>query len=151
MTFQEMNRLSVVKHWIQGGKILSRNFAVAGTALVLTATNPFITMLRFFLSFVNFGAFFVTNYSTHSLSKACIGIEGFQNQELILVYVTSLLVWWLIAPMLYSAAEIACPKGGYTATRTSFQCSCGANAVPVTPLIEEDQLDIAEDEDTEEQ
>ena len=145
MTFQEMNRLSVVKYWIQGGKILSRNFAVAGTALVLTATNPFITILRFLLSFVNFGAFFVNNHLTHSMSKACIGIEGFQNQEMILVDATSLLVWWLIAPMLYSAAEIACPKGGYTATRTSFQCPCGANPVLVTPLITQDQMDNEED------
>ena len=111
MTFQEMNKLSVVKYWIEGERIYSRKFVMAVIALSLTATNPFITMLRFFLSFVNFGAFFVNNRVTHALSKACVGIEGFQNQELWLVNATSVLVWWLIAPMLYSTAEIVCPKG----------------------------------------
>ena len=144
MTFQKMNRLTVVKYWIKGKEILSSKFVVAVIAFMITVTNPFITMLRFFLSFVNFGAFFENNHLTHLLSKACIGIEGFQNQELILVYSTSILVWWLIAPMLYSAAEIICPKGGYTASRTSLNmCFFGTprpNSFLVTPLVEHGQV-----------
>ena len=101
-------------------------------------------MLRFFLSFVNFGAFFVNNRVTHALSKACVGIEGFQNQELWLVNATSVLVWWLIAPMLYSTAEIVCPKGGFTSSRTTlFPCfNGGATAASVTPLPAQEPVDI---------
>ena len=32
----------------------------------------------------------------------------------------SVLVWWLIAPMIYSISEIVCPKGGYTSSRTNL-------------------------------
>jgi hypothetical protein len=144
MTFQEMNKLSVVKYWIEGEKIYSRNFIMAVLALMLTATNPFITMLRFFLSFVNIGAFFVNNRVTHSLSKACVGIEGFQNQELLLVNSTSVLVWWLIAPMLYSTAEIVCPRGGFTTTRTTIFpfCNGRATTASVTPLPAQERIDI---------
>ena len=39
MTFQEMNKLSVVKYWIEGERIYSRKFVMAVIALSLTATN----------------------------------------------------------------------------------------------------------------
>ena len=113
ITFHEMNKLSLVKFWMGRKSMLSVNLAVMGLLFLLSSANPFITMLRFFLSFVNFGAFFEYNHVTHVLSKACIGISGFQNQELLLVYSTSLLVWWLIVPMLYSTADILCPRGGH--------------------------------------
>ena len=61
-----------------------------------------------------------------------------------MVYSTSILVWWLIAPLLYSAAEIICPKGGYTALRTSLKmCFFGTpqpNSFLVTPLVEHGQV-----------
>ena len=72
---------------------------------------------------------------SHSISKACIGIEGFQNQELILVDATSILVWLLIGPMCYSTAEIVCPKGGYTPLVSWF---CGT--ISVTPIPEQTAL-----------
>ena len=135
MSLQEMNKAFLVKYWIEGRKILSLTFTVYSTAFVLSSTNPFITMLRFLLSFVNFGSFFVNNHLTHFLSQACVGIDGFQNQELWLVDATSVLVWWLLPPMLYMTAEIVCPKGGYTTSRASdpFLDSHRAS-LPVTPL-----------------
>ena len=117
MSLQEMNKSILVKYWIEGRKIVSTTFVVSSLAFVLASTNPFITVLRFFLSYVNFGAFFANNHLTHFLSQACVGIEGFQNQELYLVNSTSVLVWWLLAPMLYMTAEIVCPKGGFTSSR----------------------------------
>ena len=142
MTFQEMNQLTVVKFWVEGRKLLSWSFLVAAIATALTATNPFITMLRFFLSLVNFGVFFVKNRVSHSLSPACIGIEGFQNQELLLVDATSVLVWLLIAPMLYSAAEIVCPKGGYTKSKTSLSSFfTRRDSMAVVPLLTQDQME----------
>eukprot|EP01036_Dinobryon_divergens_P062047 gene62047-biopygen41181 len=120
ITFNEMNKLSLVKFWIAKKSIFSVNFAVMVLLFLLSSANPFISTLRFFLSFVNFAVFFENNYVTHALSKACIGIAGYQNQELLLVYATSILVWWLIGPMLYSTADIICPKGGYTATKSSL-------------------------------
>ena len=138
MTFQEMNKFAVVKYWIEGERIYSKKFILAVIALTLTSMNPFITILRFFLSFVNFGAFFVNNHVTHFLSPACVGIEGFQNQELALVNATSILVWWLILPMLYSTAEIVCPKGGFTSSRTTFFTSSShrvsASVIPLPTL-----------------
>ena len=113
MTFREMNRALVVKHWIERKKLLSGRFILAVVFLLLASMNPFVTLLRFFLAYVNFAAFFVNNHVTHVLSPACIGIDGFQNQELLLVYATSILVWWLIPPILYSTSEIVCPNGGY--------------------------------------
>ena len=144
MTFQEMNKLTVMKFWIQGKKLLSFSFLLAIIASALTSTNPFITMLRFFLSFVNFGAFFVNDHVTHFLSPACIGIEGFQNQELLLVDATSVLVWLLIAPMLYITAEIVCPKGGYTKSKTSLSSFLGnyeRTSFVVTPLRTQDYIE----------
>eukprot|EP01034_Spumella_vulgaris_P016371 gene16371-20914_t len=94
MTLQELNKALVVKYWVEGKKIVSMSFLLS--------------------SFVNFGSFFVNNHVMHFLSDACVGIEGFQNQELWLVFATSVLVWWLLPPMLYMIAEIVCPKGGYT-------------------------------------
>ena len=70
-------------------KILSGTFIAALLVFWVSSTNPFMTVLRFFLSFVNLGAFFVRNQVTHVLSQAWIGIVGFQNQELILVEPTS--------------------------------------------------------------
>jgi hypothetical protein len=60
MSLQEMNKAFLVKYWIEGRKILSATFLVYSTAFVLSSTNPFITMLRFLLSFVNFGSFFAS-------------------------------------------------------------------------------------------
>ena len=113
ITFQEMNRLSVLKYWLERKKIFSISFAVAGMVYLVSSTNPFLTMLRFFLSFVNFGAFFVRDGVTHSISAACVGIQGFQNQELILVNVTSVLLWCLLLPIAYCISEIICPNGGW--------------------------------------
>ena len=114
--------MTLVKYWIQGRKMLSLNFLLAAAAFALSATNPSITILRFFLSFVNLGAFFVNDHVIHVLSPACIGISGFQNQELLLVNSTLVLVWWLLGPMLYSLADIVCPMGGYTTSITSLLC-----------------------------
>eukprot|EP01035_Chromulina_nebulosa_P069217 gene69217-biopygen485 len=114
ITFQEMNRSQALKLWLELKTLFSINFFVAGLVLLLSSSNPFIIVLRFLLSYVNFGVFFERDHVSHSLSKACIGIEGFKNQELILVDATSILVWLLIGPMCYSIAEIVCPKGGYT-------------------------------------
>ena len=100
ITLQEMNRLLTVKYWIGGRTVFSKKIFLSLIAFVLTSTNPFITVLRFFLSYVNFGVFFANNHVTHKISEACIGIEGFQNQELLLVNSTSVLVWWLMAPIL---------------------------------------------------
>lgn len=116
MSLQEMNKSMLVKYWIEGRKIFSITFVVSSLAFALVSTNPFITILRFFLSFVNFGVFFANSHVTHLLSQACVGIKGYQNQELYLVNSTSVLVWWLLAPMLYMTAEIVCPKGGYTSS-----------------------------------
>ncbi len=129
ITLQEMNRLLTVKYWIGGRTVFSKKFFLSLIAFVLTSTNPFITVLRFFLSYVNFGVFFANNHVTHKISEACIGIEGFQNQELWLVNSTSVLVWWLMAPILYSTAEIVCPKGGYTAAKMSLFNVDDANKV----------------------
>lgn len=143
MTFQEMNRLTVIKFWIRGKQLLSLKFTLAVVTFALSSTNPFITMLRFCLSYVNFGAFFAKDHVTHFLSKACIGIEGFQNQELLLVNSTSVLVWWLILPMVYSIAEIVCPKGGFTTTKTTMASFIGTritsfavSPLPVREIIE---------------
>eukprot|EP01036_Dinobryon_divergens_P041575 gene41575-biopygen33317 len=114
MTLQELNKALVVKYWVEGKKIVSMSFLLSSVALILTITNPFIAFLRFILSFVNFGSFFANNHVMHFLSDACVGIEGFQNQELWLVFATSVVVWLLLPPMLYMIAEIVCPKGGYT-------------------------------------
>ena len=144
MTFQELNRLTVIKFWIQGKKILSLKFALAVITFALSSTNSFITMLRFFLSYVNFGAFFVNDHVMHFLSKACIGIEGFQNQELLLVNSTSVLIWWLILPMLYSTAEIVCPKGGFTTSTTTSMASIIGSRITsfvVYPLPAQEMID----------
>eukprot|EP01035_Chromulina_nebulosa_P069576 gene69576-biopygen42340 len=93
VTFQEMNRSLVLKCWLELKTLFSANFLIAGMVLLVSSSNPFIIMLRFFLSYVNFGAFFERDYVTHAISKACIGIVGFQNQELLLVDATSILVW----------------------------------------------------------
>eukprot|EP01035_Chromulina_nebulosa_P069443 gene69443-biopygen33405 len=82
VTFQEMNRSLVLKYWLELKTLFSANFLVAGMVLLFSSSNPFIIMLRFFLSYVNIGAFFERDYVTHTISKACIGIEGFQNQEI---------------------------------------------------------------------
>ena len=119
IAFQEMNRSLVLKFWLEIKTLFSLNFVIAGIVLLFSSSNPFIIMLRFFLSYVNFAAFFERDNVTHVISTACIGIEGFQNQELILVDATSILVWLLIAPMFYSAAEIVCPNGGYATTTTT--------------------------------
>ena len=136
LTLQEMNKSITVKYWIDSEKLLTYDFILSAIAFVITAANPFISILRFFLSFVNFAAFFAEHYVTHSLSPACIGIAGYENQELWLVDATSVLVWWLIAPMLYITAEIVCPRGGYTASKSEvmswFRSRRGV--VPVTPL-----------------
>ena len=171
MTFHELNRLTLVKYWIQGRRVLSLGFFLAAAAFALTAVNPFITMLRFLLSFVNLGAFFVNNHVTHALSPACIGISGFENQELLLVNSTSVLVWWLLGPMLYSLADIVCPRGGFTDSKTALPRWCwggggGSGArhghghvFVVAPLLEdrdddqdqdqEQEQDHSEDEDEE--
>ena len=52
MSLQEMNNACVVKYWIQGKKIFSCTFLAASLAFALTTTNPFIVMLRFFLSYM---------------------------------------------------------------------------------------------------
>jgi hypothetical protein len=117
VTFNEMNKLALVKYWMEKKSIRSVRFVVIVVMFALSSTNPFLTVLRFLLSFVNFSVFFENNNATHVLSPACIGIEGFQNQELWLVYATSALVWWLIPPIVYSIAEIVCPKGGFTAVK----------------------------------
>ena len=138
MTLQEMNKSLVVKYWVEGNKLVSMTFVLSSMALILTITNPFITFLRFILSFVNFGSFFVNNHVTHFLSEACVGIEGFQNQELLLVFATSVLVWWLIPAMLYMISEIVCPKGGYTESRSLLPFTCGnPDSYSVTPLLSE--------------
>ena len=59
ITFQEMNKLSVVKMWLEMKKILSVSFIIAGFVLLVSSTNPFMITLRYFLSYVNIGAFFV--------------------------------------------------------------------------------------------
>lgn len=118
LTLQEMNTAMAVKHWIEGKEVFSKSFFLAATALLLTATNPFVAILRFFLSFVNFGVFFADKSVAHFISPACVDIKGFENQELWLVDATTVLVWWLIAPMIYMTSEIICPKGGYTKTKT---------------------------------
>ena len=118
MTLQEMNKSLALKYWLRGKTCFSSKLLLSLAAFMLSTTNPFITVLRFFLSYVNFGAFFANNHLTHALSQACIGIQGFENQELWLVNSTSVLVWWLIFPIVYMAAEILCPKGGFTATRS---------------------------------
>ena len=134
----EMNKSFVVRYWIQGKKLLSYHFVLSVIALGLTSTNPFITVLRFFLSFIDFGAFFVVNHVKHDISKACVGIVGFQNQELWLVDTTSVLVWLLIAPMLYITAEIVCPKGGFTSAETHH---ASASVMPLPNHLSDDDDD----------
>ena len=139
MSLREMNKAFLVNYWIEGKKILSVTFILSSVAFMLSTTNPFITMLRFLLSFVNFGAFFARDSLTHLLSPACVGIKGFQNQELWLVNATSVLVWWLLPPMLYMTSQIVCPKGGYTSARTAAipffengRPSASASVLPLT-------------------
>ena len=132
LTLQEMNKSIAVKYWIEDKKIISYHFALSIIALIFTGTNPFISVLRFFLSFVNFGAFFTENNVSHNISPACVGIKGFENQELWLVDATSVLIWWLIAPMIYMTSEIVCPKGGFT--QTLFCKSRRRKRAVVTPL-----------------
>ena len=135
VTFQEMNRSLFLKLWLELKILFTFNFFLAGMVLLLSSSNPFLIMLRFFLSYVNFGAFFERDHVTHVISAACVGIEGFQNQELVLVDATSILVWLLIAPMLYSTAEIVCPKGGYTPLVSWWF----DGTTSVTPIIPEQQ------------
>eukprot|EP01035_Chromulina_nebulosa_P024876 gene24876-biopygen16161 len=92
ITFQEMNKSTVLRIWLQLKTLFSANFIISGMIYLISSTNPFIIMLRFLLSFVNVGAFFERDRISHVISPACIGIEGFQNQELLLVNATSILV-----------------------------------------------------------
>ena len=117
VSLQDMNQAIFVNYWIKGKKILSFNFVSSLVALLLTSANPFVTILRFFLSYFTIGAFFANDHVSHNISVACLNIAGFQDQEILLVACTSVLVWLLIAPMLYIVAEVVCPKGGYTITR----------------------------------
>ena len=148
VSLQQMNRSVAIKYWIEDKKILSAHFILSAGAFLLTATNPFISILRFFLSFVNFGAFFADHNVTHYLSPACVGIAGFENQELWLVDATSVLVWWLIAPMLYLTAEIVCPRGGYTTSKISL-LNTKRVSIEVSPLpaqqVAHDKNDWEED------
>ncbi len=143
ITFQEMNRFTVLKYWLERKKICSISFIVAAMVYLLSSTNPFLTMLRFFLSFVNFGAFFARDGVTHSISAACVGILGFQNQELILVNVTSALLWCLILPIMYSISEIVCPDGGFTAVFCSRDVSPTATVAPLPeePILQNEGQD----------
>ena len=117
VSLQEMNQSLLVKLWLERTQIFSTKFLTASIAFLLTATNPFITILRFLLSYVVLGAFFANNHVSHELSVACVNMKGFQNQELLLVDSTSVLVWLLIAPMLYITSGVVCPKGGYTSKK----------------------------------
>ncbi len=134
ITFQEMNRFTVLKYWLEKKKICSISFIVAAMVYLLLSTNPFLTMLRVSLSYVNFGAFFVRDGVTHSISEACLGIQGFQNQELILVEITSALLWFLILPIMYSISEIVCPNGGFTSV---FSFRDVTPTATVAPVLEE--------------
>ena len=117
VTLQDMNRSIFVNYWIEGKKLFSFGFISSSVALLVTSVNPFVTILRFFLSNISIGSFFANNHVSHNISVACLNIAGFENQELLLVIATSILVWLLIAPMLYIIAQVVCPKGGYTATK----------------------------------
>jgi len=114
-----MNRLLFIKYWLEGEKVFSRDFLMSWFAFILTTSNPFVTMLRFFLSYVSLTSFFDHHHVTHKFSLACVNIQGFQNQELWLVNSTSVLVWLLLFPMLYMVSEVLCPNGGYTTSRNS--------------------------------
>ena len=117
VTLQDMNQSKFVCHWIEGKKLFSFNFISSLVALLLTSVNPFVTIRRFFLTYFTIGAFFANDHVSHNISVACLNIAGFESQELLLVIATSVLVWLLIAPMLYITAEVVCPKGGYTASK----------------------------------
>ena len=137
----EMNKSFVAKYWIEGGNTMSLHFILSVAAYLITSTNPFLTALRFFLSFIDFGAFFVVNNVTHEISQACVGIVGFQNQELWLVNTTSVLVWLLMAPMLYIISEIVCPKGGFTSTNAD-QASASVLPIPVDTSEDDENSSI---------
>ena len=114
MTLHDMDEKLLMKNWIQKKTLFSIYLPALALVCVVTNTNPFTIFLRFLLSFVNYGVFFANNNSTHELSQACVGIDGFQNQELFLFYSSTILVWFLILPMVYVVAGILCPRGGYT-------------------------------------
>ena len=136
MTLRDMDQKILFKYWIERKTIFSIYLPALSLVCILTYTNPFTIFLRFFLSFVNYGVFFVNNHVTHSISQACVGIEGFQNHELVLVYVSTVLTWLMIPPMVYVMAGILCPKGGYTNTRR------------VRPLPPRDWEDASEDDNS---
>jgi len=120
VSLREMNRFLFIKYWLEGDKLFSGEFVLSWFAFFLTTSNPFVTMLRFFLSYVSLTSFFEHNHVAHKFSLACVSIQGFQNQELWLVNSTSVLVWLLLFPMLYMLSEVLCPNGGYTSTRNSI-------------------------------
>ena len=114
ISLQNMSR-TIVQHHVFSStntKRWGRNSYLHLLVFVITSANPFILILRYFLSAVNFGIFFKRNHIMHELTPACIHIIGYEGQELILVYATSMLVWFLIPPMLYIIAEVLCPAGG---------------------------------------
>lgn len=112
VTLFDINKSMVLKNWFKQQSFFDRKFIVCVFALVFTSVNPFLIILRYFLSMVNFGAFFSRFHIMHNLSPACISIVGYHGQELTLVYTTSILIWLLLIPMLYMTAEIVCPAGG---------------------------------------
>jgi len=120
VSLREMNRFLFIKYWLEGDKLFSGEFVLSWFAFFLTTSNPFVTMLRFFLSYVSLTSFFEHNHVAHKFSLACVSIQGFQNQELWLVNSTSVVVWLLLFPMLYMLSEVLCPNGGYTTTKNSI-------------------------------
>jgi hypothetical protein len=64
------------------------------------------------MSVVNLSVFFEKDNVMHRISPACVNLSGFEGQEVSLVYAASALVWLFMPAMIYTIAEILCPKGG---------------------------------------
>ncbi len=119
----------------------SQSYATEWSIWAVHETNQTTT---YFLNLLTVAATIRTALGAAQYPKRALESKAFKNQELVLVYSTSILVWWLIAPLLYSAAEIICPKGGYTALRTSLKMCFFGTPRPysflATPLVEHGQV-----------
>ena len=102
----------VLKDWNQNQSFFNKRFLLYVFAYLLTTMNPFLIILRYFLSMANITSFFNRYHVMHDISPACINVKGFEGQELLLVYVTSILIWLLLPSMLYMVSEVVCPAGG---------------------------------------
>jgi hypothetical protein len=100
-----LNNLHVT-NWVrsQSSKLLNRVLHIV--SIVLLYVNPFEVFLRYIMRLVKFSQFFEMN-GGHRITKAC---NIFCNFDTLLGVTASLVVWWLVMPLLYMIAEMMVPS-----------------------------------------